>query len=156
MPSTVARIRSMHWSDLPQVSALEQELFEIDAWSPETFWSELARVPETRCYVVAEAADGIVGYAGVMTVVDDADVQTMAVAPQAQGRGLGRLLLRSLLRTAQERGCRTIFLEVRSDNLPAMTLYTGEGFTPMGRRADYYGRGVDAVTMRRRLGGEDA
>jgi ribosomal-protein-alanine N-acetyltransferase len=146
----------MHWSDLPHVQELEHSLFEGDAWSAETFWSELARVPDTRCYIVVEGPEGILGYAGVMTVMDDADVQTMAVAPQAQGRGLGRLLLRSLMRTATERGCRTLFLEVRSDNVPAMALYTREGFTPMGRRADYYGRGVDAVTMRRRLGGDDA
>jgi [ribosomal protein S18]-alanine N-acetyltransferase len=156
MPTTVAALRSLHWSDLPQVHALEQSLFVHDPWSLETFWSELAHVPLTRCYIVAEAEGAILGYAGVMTVGDDADVQTIAVAPEAQGRGIGRLLLRSLLRTARERGCLQLFLEVRSDNEAALGLYAREGFAPMGRRRDYYGAGVDAVTMRLMLTAEDA
>lgn len=154
MPSTAATIRSMHWSDLPGVIDLERTLFPNDTWSVESFWAELARVPETRCYVVALDGEGdVVGYAGVMTVADDADVQTIAVSPAAQGRGIGRLLLHSLMRTALDRGCRQLFLEVRSDNLAALHLYQVEAFEPMGRRRDYYGPGIDALTMRRFLRG---
>jgi ribosomal-protein-alanine N-acetyltransferase len=148
MPATLATVRSLHWSDLIAVQELERALFVHDPWSAETFWSELAHVPRTRCYIVAESEGAILGYAGVMTVGDDADVQTIAVDPDAQGRGIGRLLLRSLLRTARERGCRQVFLEVRSDNAAALALYEREGFDRMGRRRDYYGSGVDAVTMR--------
>jgi ribosomal-protein-alanine N-acetyltransferase len=149
MPTTTATVRSMHWTDLETVLPMEQALFLHDPWSAETFWAELARVPETRCYVVVQDADDtIVGYAGLMTVGDDADVQTIAVKPQAQGRGLGRLLLHSLMRTARDRGCHQLFLEVRSDNAAALHLYEREGFEQLGRRRDYYGTGVDALTMR--------
>ena len=155
MPTTTASVRSMHWTDLDAVLPMEQELFPHDPWTAETFWAELARVPETRCYVVVHDADHtVVGYAGLFTAGDDADVQTIAVSPTAQGRGLGRLLLHSLVRTARERGCRQLFLEVRSDNHAALRLYAREGFEPLGRRCDYYGHGVDALTMRAFLRGE--
>jgi [ribosomal protein S18]-alanine N-acetyltransferase len=157
MPTTRARIRSMHWTDVPAAHALEQSLFPVDAWSAETFWSELALVPATRCYVVAVGADdAVLGYAGVFVAGADADVQTVAVAPQAQGKGVGALLLHSLMRTAQQRGATRLFLEVRSDNEPALGLYDREGFERTGLRRDYYGSGVDAVVMRRRLGHEAA
>jgi ribosomal-protein-alanine N-acetyltransferase len=150
MTRTTATLRPMHWSDVPAAHALEEQLFPVDAWSIETFWSELAHVPDTRCYLAAvDDADRLVGYAGVMTVADDADVQTVAVSPEVQGRGIGRLLLHGLLRTARERGCRQMFLEVRSDNAPAIALYESQGFVVSGHRRDYYGSGVDAVTMRR-------
>jgi [ribosomal protein S18]-alanine N-acetyltransferase len=151
MPVTTARIRSMHWTDIPAVHALEVELFDVDPWTIETFWSELALVPSTRCYIVAVDDDEVVGYAGVFTSGDDADVQTVAVARRAQGRGLGRLLLHSLVRTAMERGARQLFLEVRSDNVAALALYEDDGFERTGLRRDYYAPGVDAVVMRRRL-----
>jgi len=154
MPATTARIRSMHWTDIPAAHQLEVQLFPVDAWSVETFWSELALVPSTRCYVVAvDDEDAVLGYAGVFTAGDDADVQTVAVAPQAQGRGLGRLLLHSLIRTARERGVSRLFLEVLSDNAPALALYEREGFERTGLRRDYYGAGLDAVVMRKILGG---
>jgi ribosomal-protein-alanine N-acetyltransferase len=139
----------MRWTDLETVVPLEQELFPHDPWSTETFWAELARVPDTRCFVVAhDPTDRVVGYAGLLTAGDDADVQTIAVAPSAQGRGCGRLLLHSLMHTARTRGCRQLFLEVRSDNAAALHLYEREGFEPLGRRRDYYGQGIDALTMR--------
>lgn len=157
MPTATATIRSMRWTDLGSILPMEQELFAHDPWSAETFWAELARVPETRCYVVVhDANDTVMGYAGLFTAGDDADVQTIAVSPAAQGRGLGRLLLHSLMRTARERDCTQLFLEVRSDNEAALRLYEREGFTLLGRRRDYYGDGVDALTMRAFLRSEQS
>ena len=149
MPVTSATIRSMHWSDVQRVAALEQQLFPVDAWSPEAFWAELALVPHTRCYIVAVDSDErIVGYAGLFNAGSDADIQTVAVAPDAQGRGIGRLLLRSLLDTARSRGSSRVFLEVRSDNASAIAMYLAHGFEQLNVRRDYYAQGVDAVVMR--------
>lgn len=151
MPTMVARIRPLHWTDLPTAVSIEHTLFPVDPWSGETFWSELAGVPDTRCYLAAVTDTGdLLGYSGVMTVPPDSDLLTLAVAPEAQGRGLGRLLLHALLRTARDRGCTQMFLEVRSDNEPALALYRAHGFEQTGRRRDYYAPGVDAVTMRLR------
>jgi [ribosomal protein S18]-alanine N-acetyltransferase len=94
----------MRWWDLPAVQALETRLFPHDAWSPEQFWSELAGVPESRHYLVAETGGEIVGYAGLAAAGGDADVQTLAVAPARQRAGAGGVLLQALLDEAARPG----------------------------------------------------
>jgi ribosomal-protein-alanine N-acetyltransferase len=139
----------MRWWDLDAVLPLERALFPDDAWSPATFWSELAR-PESRHYVVAADDGDIVGYAGLVTSGGDADVQTLAVSPRAQGRGLARALLGDLLEAAARRGCHDVLLEVRADNDRAIALYERAGFERIAVRRGYYRGGVDAHVMRLR------
>ncbi|MFI5620654.1 ribosomal protein S18-alanine N-acetyltransferase [Streptomyces sp. NPDC051567] len=169
----------MRWWDIEPVLELEHELFPDDAWSAGMFWSELARSRgphATRRYVVAETAtpavegegegedDGIgdvtgsgsgsgrrlVGYAGLAAAGDLADVQTIAVAPDTWGTGLGARLLTDLLRAATAFECAEVLLEVRVDNTRAQRLYERFGFEPVGFRRGYYQPGnVDALVMRR-------
>lgn len=141
-------IREMRWWDIERVSELERDLFPSSAWTPAQFWGELAQ--PTRSYVVAEDDDGIAGYAGVFALAPTADVQTIAVASRAQGRGLGSLLLGELLARAEGAACTEILLEVRADNAPAITLYERHGFERIATRTSYYGPGEDALIMRRR------
>jgi [ribosomal protein S18]-alanine N-acetyltransferase len=145
------QVRRMRWWDVEAVAALERELFAHDPWSVEQFWGELARVPESRWYAVHEDASGIDGYIGLYAVPPEADVQTVAVAARSQGSGLGRALLDALVDEALRRGCTQLFLEVRVDNASAIALYERAGFTREARRTDYYGAGLDALVMRRRL-----
>jgi ribosomal-protein-alanine N-acetyltransferase len=144
-------IHAMRWWDIPGVHAIDTNAFPRTAWTVEMFWSELAGVPETRWYVIAENEDGIVGYAGLMAVGPDADVQTLAVAPSARHSGLGRRLLEELIDEAARRGSTRIFLEVAADNEAAQRLYLHNGFEVTARRRDYYAPGLDAVMMRRSL-----
>jgi ribosomal-protein-alanine N-acetyltransferase len=141
----------LRWWDLVEVQELERQLFAADPWTAGQFWSELARVPESRWYVVARRGNRIVGYAGVFVVGPEADVQTVAVARGERGRGTGRALLRALVDRARTRGARVLHLEVRADNAAAIGLYTALGFAADGRRRDYYGRGHDALLMSLRL-----
>lgn len=146
------RLREMRWWDIDTVLELEKDLFPEDAWSRGMFWSELAhsRGPEaTRRYVVAEAGDRIVGYAGLAASGDLADVQTIAVARDHQGTGLGGRLLTDLLRAATTFECAEVMLECRVDNVSAQKLYERFGFEPIGFRRGYYQPGnVDALVMR--------
>jgi len=144
----LARLR---WWDLEEVLPIEADLFGPDAWTAGQFWSELARVPETRWYVLARRAGQVVGYAGLFQARTEADVQTVAVARGAQGQGIGRLLVGALVEAAGSRGADVLHLEVRADNTAARALYDRLGFTVVGRRPDYYGRRRDAVLMTRRL-----
>jgi ribosomal-protein-alanine N-acetyltransferase len=148
-------LRAMRWWDIPELVALEQELFPEQPWSDAAFWSELAHVPSTRWYMVHEDADGIDGYVGLMAVPPEADVQTIAVATRAQGNGLGRELLSALIDEARRRECSQVFLEVRSNNASAVRLYESVGFERQAVRTDYYGPGRDAVVMRLRLRSEE-
>ena len=145
------RLRRMRWWDLEAVQALDAEIFGPTSWSPQTFWSELAAGP-SRWYVVAETDQGeLAGYAGLLVTGSEADVQTIGVAPAAQGRGLGTRLLRALTAEAVRRGATSLLLEVRADNEPAIALYTREGFERISLRRRYYQPGdIDAWIMRRR------
>jgi [ribosomal protein S18]-alanine N-acetyltransferase len=144
-------LRPMRWWDIDAVLPLEGDLFSELPWSATGFWSELAGVPETRWYIVAEDADGVVGYAGMFATAHEADVQTVAVRRDRHGTGIGDQLVDALLTEARRRQVSRVLLEVRDDNLPAQRLYARHGFTGLGRRRGYYGPGLDAVVMERRL-----
>ena len=145
-----AALRRMRWWDIETVLPLEAELFASAAWSAETFWSELAQ-PATRCYLVAEERGALLGYAGVLLGGAEADVQTLAVAPAAQRRGIGSVLLAGLLRAAAGSGAGAVLLEVRADNAAAIALYARHGFEQIAVRRRYYQPGdVDALVLRLR------
>ncbi|KUP97891.1 ribosomal protein S18-alanine N-acetyltransferase [Thermobifida cellulosilytica] len=140
-------LRPMTVDDVDEVMKLERELFPTDAWTEGMLRDELAQ-PD-RYYLVAQDPDGpIVGYAGLRAVPPEGDVQTMAVAPDRWGRGIGGTLLAALLDEARRRGVGAVFLEVRSDNPRAQELYRRFGFVEIGMRPGYY-VGADAVVMRR-------
>jgi len=146
-------LREMAWPDIPVLAALDAELFRDDAWSEPTWWAELAGRPG-RDYVVAVDGDGITGYAGLDHGGDVADVMTIAVAPGAQRRGLGDELLTELVARAGRGGAGALMLEVRADNGPALRLYARHGFEQVSVRRRYYQPGdLDAIVMRRRIGG---
>lgn len=161
-------------ADLPDVIALEHEVFPDDPWSPEMFADEVVQPPESRLYLIAEADAGdggvvgheiasgreaasgsaIAGYAGLMFVPGgtQADVLTIAVRQAHWGRGIGSALLDALVTAARDRGCAEVFLEVRADNPRAHGLYRRRGFADIGIRRGYYQpSGADAITMRKDL-----
>ena len=140
----------MRWWDIDAAIVIERALFP-DAWSVETFWAELAGVPETRHYLVADDDGAVLGYAGLFATRHQADVQTVAVAADHQGAGVGATLLRALLDEAVRRGCAEVLLEVRVDNVPALTLYEHFGFERISMRRGYYAQGVDGLVLRLRL-----
>ncbi len=153
MTAVDASLREMRWWDIDPVLVLEKELFPDDAWSRGMFWSELAHargVGSTRRYVVAYDADErLVGYGGVAASGDLADIQTIAVARDHWGTGLGAALLTELLRHATAFEVDQVMLEVRVDNTRAQKLYERFGFEPIGFRRGYYQPGnVDALVMR--------
>ncbi|MER8013251.1 ribosomal protein S18-alanine N-acetyltransferase [Streptomyces griseoluteus] len=142
----------MRWWDIDRVLELEKDLFPEDAWSRGMFWSELAHARgdgATRRYLVAEDGGRLVGYAGLASSGDLGDVQTIAVARDQQGTGLGARLLTELLRAATAFECAEVMLECRVDNTRAQKLYERFGFAPIGFRRGYYQPGnVDALVMR--------
>jgi len=91
------------------------------------------------------------GFALGRTIADEAELLTLAVAPEARRRGLGRTLLADYSATARTRGAAQSILEVSAENLPAQALYTGAGYRITGRRPRYYitpdGRAIDALVM---------
>jgi len=90
-----------------------------------------------------------VGFSLSRTIAGEAELLLLAVAPGQQRRGIGRLLLERFVDRARAAGARRVHLEVRDGN-PAIEMYRLAGFTPAGRRPNYYrgsdGRQFDALT----------
>ena len=85
------------------------------------------------------------------SILDEAELMTLAVAPEGRRAGTGAALLAAFEDRARARGAVTAFLEVASDNAAAQALYARAGWQNAGRRRDYYGGGVDAVVMLKAL-----
>ncbi|GAA1765963.1 ribosomal protein S18-alanine N-acetyltransferase [Kocuria aegyptia] len=139
-------LRPMVPADVPAVHALERRLFPVDAWPLEMFTAELAQ--PVCWYWVAEQDGEIIGYAGLMCLRPVGDVQTIAVVPEHEGRGIGSALLRTLHAQARELGATEVLLEVRADNPRAQRLYRRFGYEQIHTRPRYYRDGADALIMR--------
>ncbi|HEX3289228.1 MAG TPA: ribosomal protein S18-alanine N-acetyltransferase [Mycobacterium sp.] len=137
-------------SDAARCAELEAQLFDgDDPWPAAAFLRELAA--QHIRYVAARADDKLVGYAGVARLGRkppyEYEIHTIGVDPAYQGRGLGREMLVRLLEWADGGA---VYLEVRTDNEPAIAMYEKAGFVTVGLRKRYYRvSGADAYTMRR-------
>ncbi|MCJ7725952.1 MAG: ribosomal protein S18-alanine N-acetyltransferase, partial [Acidimicrobiia bacterium] len=105
-------------------------------WTEGILRDELAAA--RRTYLVAEEDGEIVGYGGLMIVMEDAHITNLAVAPAARGRGVATRLFLDLAEGALDDGTEHLTLEVRMSNLAARRLYSRFGFAPVGIRKDYY------------------
>lgn len=106
-------------------------------WSRDLFTTELA-APSGRVYLVARSGRTVVGYGGLMQVVDEGHVTTLAVDEAWRRRGIASRLLLALAREAVDAGLRSLTLEVRASNRAAQALYRRFGLAPAGVRRDYY------------------
>ena len=130
------RIVPMTAAHLPQVAALEKICFPSDPWSEDLFRAALDH-PNT-VLLAAEGEDGaVLGYAVLSAVLDEGNLDNIAVAPHCRRRGVADALL-SALADIGRTSLSVLFLEVRASNLPAFALYKKHGFVPVGRRKDYY------------------
>lgn len=90
----------------------------------------------------------IIGYGGMWLVLDEAHITTIAMRESHRGRGLGELLLGSMIQAAAEMGSDRVTLEVRVSNVIAQNLYRKYGFREEGMRPRYYSdNGEDAYIM---------
>jgi len=147
----VWQLRTATPDDLDAIMAIEERVFEDDAWSAATMLAELR--DRNGYYLVAfppAEPHRVDAYAGLRAPrrQPQADIQTIAVVEPARRRGLGRVLMLRMIDEARERGAAELFLEVRADNPSAQSLYESLGFEQIAVRPKYYGGVVDANIMR--------
>ena len=137
--------------DAARCAELEELLFGgDDPWPEAAFVRELAAAHNR--YVAARVGDTLVGYAGIARLGRvppyEYEIHTIGVDPAYQRHGIGRALMDRLLSWAEPQA--VVYLEVRTDNNPAINLYRSLGFVTVGLRKRYYrASGADALTMRR-------
>ena len=141
------QLRSMQADDIEAVTAVEKAAAEFP-WPQSQFENSLNS--NHHCTVLE--IDGVVlGFTVFSTVVDESTLLNMAVYPDIQAKGYGRLLLSRGLQAQQGRGAKQCFLEVRISNITAKKLYGSLRFNVVGMRKDYYPAKVgreDAYIMR--------
>jgi ribosomal-protein-alanine N-acetyltransferase len=95
-----------------------------------------------------------VGFSLFRTVADESELLLLAVLPVHRRHGIGRQLLDDFLERARKDGVARVHLEVRDGN-PAVAMYRNGGFSPVGRRRNYYhspeGKRFDAITLAHQL-----
>lgn len=141
-------IRRMSSRDLDAVYALELELFP-NPW-PKAFFATDLRARDTIAYV-AEDTGAVLAYCMATCTDGRFHVTNIAVDVRHQHRGIASRLMDLLERTAAEKGCRDAYLEVRTDNAPAIRLYERLGYAIAYRRRHYYIDGDDAYVMEKEL-----
>ncbi|MGD9387404.1 MAG: ribosomal protein S18-alanine N-acetyltransferase [Gammaproteobacteria bacterium] len=137
-------------SDLDAVHDVERRAYDYP-WS-RGILLDCLRVPY-ECEVLEEDRR-VIGHSVMSLAADEAHLLNLCLAPEAQGRGLGRLLLDHVVAVAVSKAARVIFLEVRPSNARAIQLYLRAGFRRLGVRRNYYRAGPgreDALVLARRL-----
>ena len=129
------RYELMNEAHVAQIAQLEKRCFS-DPWSENSIRSELTG--RLSLWVVALDGATVAGYIGSPSGLGESDMTNVAVAPEYRRRGSAQALILELIRRLSQQGNRSLMLEVRASNTPAITLYHKLGFAQVGRRPNYY------------------
>jgi ribosomal-protein-alanine N-acetyltransferase len=124
-------------ADLDAVVDLEARCF-TNPWTREMLVRELVRGDVAHLFVLRLPDRTVAAFCFCWIIVDELHVNTIAVDAAHRRRGLGRRLMREVLRRAAQRGATRATLEVRASNVPARRMYEALGFTVRGVRNSYY------------------
>ncbi len=145
-------LRSADAADAPAMAQVHAQAFDRP-WGQAALEEVLAG---EGVFALMAGNDDPDGFVVCRALAGEAEILTIAVAPQARRRGIAQALMVAALGAARACGAETAFLEVGVDNAPAVALYEGLGFERAGLRRGYYDRGqaghVDALVMRLDLG----
>lgn len=118
------------------ISELEKLCFSMP-WTEEQIMSQLP--DKEHEFIVAESNRGeLLGYVGMMYVLDEGYISNVAVNPDFRRQHIGTEIIKELLRRSYELGLAFVSLEVRESNSPAQRLYSSFEFKIAGKRKNYY------------------
>lgn len=156
-PSDAAVIVPAAALDAPLIAALQNEVLPDEPWRED----EIRRFLESRGAIAFYAAGRAYGetmpqgFVLARVTLDEGDILSLGVIPEARRQGLGLRLLDAVMARARELGARRLHLDVGTDNAAGRALYARRGFTEVGRRRSYYrrrdGRQVDGLILAARL-----
>ena len=146
------RVRIAKSSDLDDIYELDVQTFAMP-WSKEALSYDILE-NDNAFVIVAEYEGEFAGYADIWTVLDEADLNSIAVRVDFRRKGIGDAIMLAMTEMLSANGVATINLEVRVSNMPAIKLYKKYGFNECGVRPGYYlDNGEDALIMKRETGG---
>lgn len=141
-------IHTMQLSDLEEIKDILQTEFD-DFWNFQIFKEELANTNSK--YLVLRYNKEIICFGGVKIILDEATIMDIVTKKDKRTQGFAKLLLNELITISKETNCKTITLEVRENNKPAILLYQNFNFKEVGKRKNYYRNGDNAILMTLRV-----
>lgn len=143
-----AEIKPLTLQDLPEILPLEQLLFDFP-FSYQQYLFELEKNRHSAYFKLTQNEE-ILGWFGVMCLFEEAQIITIGVRKEAQGKGYGSKLLKYCEDYSKDKGCKVLFLEVDETNTPAKKLYQKHGFEIVRIRKNYYHH-HDGIEMKKEL-----
>lgn len=140
-------IRDAEEKDLEQIEAMERVCFSRP-WPIDMLRRQ--QKGDRHEFLVAVKGREVLGYIGMLHVMDEGYISNVAVQENARRQGIGALLVEELLRRCEGLPLLSVTLEVRASNEAAIGLYARFGFIEVGRRRNYYDAPKeDAILMTR-------
>lgn len=135
--------------DIPEIAQIENESFP-NPWKSDQLLEESGN--PAAVFIKTIENKMIAGYCIAWLAADEMQLVKIAVRPHYRRKGYGTQMLNAITRTAKERKCGKIHLEVRSGNQEAIQFYHGHFFKKSGRRKSYFKTlNEDAVLMTKTL-----
>lgn len=131
-------------NDAPCVAKIEKECFSVPFTE-----SDILDYMENPIwhFLVARQVEGVLGYISFTVILDECQIVNVAVDPSARKRGVGSLLLESFLEYVKALGTKSVFLEVRESNLPAINLYKKFSFCEIGISKNHYSKPTENAIL---------
>lgn len=130
-------------SDIKTIALMEKEYIECP-WSEKTLLDSYEQ--DSYVFVKAEENGSIVGYGSVQIVLNEGNINNIAVDANFRNKGIGSGILNNIIAICKQRKVDVIFLEVSETNENATALYKKFGFSKIGVRKNYYKSG-NAIIM---------
>lgn len=133
--------------DIPMIANLEKS-YPYEVYSE----NEIEKMLGLDYYqiLVAKIDSQIIGYICATIIFDECNILKIIVDENYRRTGVGKKLIDKLINVCQTIGAKSIYLEVRDDNLNAISFYEKNGFKFECIRKGYY-QGLDAKIFRKYL-----
>ena len=139
------QINNMNLNDLESICSNLEKDFD-DFWNYNILKNELQN-PNSIYFVATDNNNNILGFAGILKILDEADITNIVVKKDYRNKGIGTMLLKHLILEAKKQNLLTITLEVNEKNKNAILLYKKFKFEELGIRKKYYNNTDNAIIM---------
>lgn len=140
-------IRAAEQLDIDAIVRVENACFSTP-WSIDAIKHEICENKLADFMIACDEENNIIGYIGIWTLLDECQINKIAVMPEKRKIGIGKTILNHVIELTRDMGVKSWYLEVRESNTAAQALYRSAGFSSVGTRKNYYINPVeDAVLM---------
>ena len=140
-------IRAAEQMDIDAIVRVENACFSTP-WSIDAIKHEICENKLADFMIACDEENNSIGYIGIWTLLDECQINKIAVMPEKRKIGIGKAILNHVLELTRDMGVKSWYLEVRESNTAAQALYRSAGFSSVGTRKNYYINPVeDAVLM---------